>query len=260
MFIEMNSEIAIAWSDLTFEVRSLWSRKKTTILSSLNGLAEFGTINAVMGPSGAGLTSLMRCLNGMNNRCLTPTTKIWLNSNQKIRSTYVANNEKDFLIMGLTAKQNLIYASKLKNSCEDVNHELNASQIMSDLLISDTSDTKAENCSGGQQKRLAIGLELTALHKPNLIFFDEPTTGLDSNVAEVVSNEVDSIMITLVLFISGDHLFETIIFETKHMSNTDYTSAEFRHLRDVRQSLRFGQRRTLCILRTTEAIDTTSQR
>ena len=59
---------------------------------------------------------------------------------------------------------------------------------MSELLISDTINTLAERCSGGEQKRLAIGLELTALKKPNLMLCDEPTTGLDSNVAEVVSN------------------------------------------------------------------------
>ena len=92
--------------------------------------------------------------------------------------------------MGLTAKQNIIYASKLKNSNlgEDFDHEMNVNQIMSDLLISDTMNTKAQNCSGGEQKRLAIALELTARQKPNIIFCDEPTTGLDSNVAEVVSH------------------------------------------------------------------------
>ena len=185
----MNRETAIAWTNLTFEVTSLLTRKKRTILKSLNGFASFGTLNAVMGPSGAGLTSLMKCLNGMNNSDLSSSTKILLNNNLKIRSSFVANNEKDFLILGLTAKQNLIYASKLKNSREDnVDHENNVMQIMSQLMIEDTVNTKAGSCSGGQQKRLAIALELTAIRKPNLIFCDEPTTGLDSNVAEVVVN------------------------------------------------------------------------
>jgi ABC-type multidrug transport system ATPase subunit len=94
--------------------------------------------------------------------------------------------------MSLTAKQNLIYASKLKNSFYDqyIDHEMNVSTIMSELMIEDTVNTKVRNCSGGEQKRLAIGIELTALNKPNLIMFDEPTTGLDSNVAEVVSHSM----------------------------------------------------------------------
>ena len=184
----MDHKIAISWTDLTFKIKSLYTRKETVILNKLNGFVEFGTFTAVIGPSGAGLTSLLMCLNGMNNSNLSKETKIRLNTSTKIRSTFVGHNEKEFLIMGLTAKQNLIYASKLKNSnCgQEVDHQKNVQQIMSDLMITDTMDTKAENCSGGEQKRLAIALELTALKKPNLIFCDEPTTGLDSNLAEMV--------------------------------------------------------------------------
>ena len=185
----MDPKIAIAWIDLTLEIKSIFSAKKKVILNAVNGCAEFGSLTAVMGPSGAGLTSLLKSLNGMNNSLLSKDTKIRLSSDQKIRSTFVGHNEKEFLIMGLTAKQNMIYASKLKNSyCDqDFDHERNVHKIMAELLISDTMNTEAEKCSGGEQKRLAIALELTAVDKPNLILCDEPTTGLDSNVAEMVS-------------------------------------------------------------------------
>ena len=185
----MEYKIAIAWINVTLHIYSILTRKKTAILNNLNGFAEFGTLTAVMGTSGAGLTSLLKCLNGMNNSELSEESKIRLNTSEKIRSTFIGHNEKEFLIMGLTAKQNMIYASKLKNSDCALNfdHQTNVQQIMSDLLISDIMNTKAQNCSGGEQKRLAIALEMTALNKPNLIFCDEPTTGLDSNVAEVVS-------------------------------------------------------------------------
>ena len=188
----MERKVSIAWTDLTFEINSIFTNKKTTILNKLNGFVEFSTLTAVMGPSGSGLTTLLKCLNGLNNSKLSDETEIRLNSSEKIRSTFIGHNEKDFLIMGLTAKQNMIYASKLKNSRlgEDIDHERNVQQIMDDFLISDTMNTKAGSCSGGQQKRLAIALELTALHKPNVIFCDEPTTGLDSNVAEVVSHYI----------------------------------------------------------------------
>ena len=180
---------AIAWTDLTMKVQSVISRKPKVILNRLNGFAEFASLTAVMGPSGAGLTSLLKCLNGINNSYLSEDTKIRL-SNKKISSAFIGHNEKEFLVMALTAKQNMIYASKLKNSevVDEFDHESHVIQIMTDLLIDDTMDTKAENCSGGEQKRLAIALELTALNKPNLMFCDEPTTGLDSNVAEVVVN------------------------------------------------------------------------
>ncbi|CAG2165983.1 unnamed protein product [Oppiella nova] len=52
--------------------------------------------------------------------------------------------------------------------------------------MSDIRDTRVDECSGGQQKRLSIAIELTQYVKPNLLCIDEPTTGLDSNAAENV--------------------------------------------------------------------------
>ena len=61
---------------------------------------------------------------------------------------------------------------------------------MTDLLIADTINTKVENCNGGEKKRQAIALKLKAFNKPNVIFCDEPKTGLDSHIAEVVSHMI----------------------------------------------------------------------
>jgi ABC-type multidrug transport system ATPase subunit len=169
---------------------------------------------AVMGPSGAGLTTLLKCFNGHNNWGLSADSRVRLSSVTTIRTTFIGQNEKEFLIMGLTAKQNMIYASKLKNSREGVemDHEMNVRTVMSDLMLTDIMDTKAESCSGGELKRLAIAVELTALHKPNLILCDEPTTGLDSNIAEVVSNGTDmSSQYILILMKTNPYSYEQVM-------------------------------------------------
>lgn len=51
-------------------------------------------------------------------------------------------------------------------------------QIIHKLGLDPCRNVKAENCSGGQQKRLCIALEL--IHSPSILILDEPTSGLDS--------------------------------------------------------------------------------
>ena len=91
--------------------------------------------------------------------------------------------------MRLRVKGSLMYSSKLKNyqiRKYKFNHEENIEKIISDLLLTDCQDNLVVNCSGGEQKRLSIGLELTSIVKPNLMCIDEPTSGLDSNTSEKV--------------------------------------------------------------------------
>ena len=186
----MDKKIAIAWIDLKFSVNSLILRKEIVILNGLNGSASFGSLNALMGPSGSGKTILLKCINGKNKSGFGEKSKIYLSSHSKIRSCLIGH-ENEHLIIGLTAKQNLIYASKLKNSGKNMNisHENNVNNLLSELMTSDIANNKVEDCSGGEQRRLLIALELTSYIKPNLLCIDEPTSGLDSNAAEVVRTD-----------------------------------------------------------------------
>jgi ABC-type lipoprotein export system ATPase subunit len=188
--IEVNNKLSIAWIDLTLKTKKQLFSEENIILRQLNGFIEFGTINALMGSSGAGKTSLLKCINGRNsdNLKISEESKIYLSRFEKITTCFVCQDVRQHLLKGLTAKQAIIYASKLKNSQHiNFDHEINAKNLMVEFLISDIEDTNVENCSGGEQKRLVIAMELTSSLKPNLICIDEPTSGLDSNAAEVVS-------------------------------------------------------------------------
>ncbi|CAG2117101.1 unnamed protein product, partial [Medioppia subpectinata] len=65
-------------------------------------------------------------------------------------------------------------------------HNMNVRRLLSELLLEDCADTTVQRCSGGEQKRLTVGLELVQQIKPNLLCIDEPTSGLDSNSSEIV--------------------------------------------------------------------------
>ena len=184
------STVSIAWVDLTFKVKNNFFGENKTILNSINGCVHFGSITALMGPSGSGKTTLLKCLNGKLSSGIDPESKLYISSDQNIKPCFVSQHSKEHLIMCLTAKQNLIFASKLKNSdiSAKIDHNMNVKTVMEELMISDITDTAVSYCSGGEKKRLTIAVEMTKVDKPNLLCIDEPTTGLDSNVAEEVSN------------------------------------------------------------------------
>jgi len=185
----MSEQLSIAWIDLSFTVQSFLWKKEKLILNNVSGGFTFGSINALMGPSGCGKTTLLKCINGFNKSGLAKDTKFYLNSKQKIRTCFIYQDQNERLLKGLTVRQSLTYASKLKNSNENVKveHQNIVNQLMSELLISDIADNLVENCSGGEIKRLVIASELTSYAKPNMLCIDEPTTGLDSNAAEIAS-------------------------------------------------------------------------
>ena len=182
------NNVAIFWSQLTYKVGSGLFSEKKTILNNLEGSVNFGAITALMGPSGSGKTTLLKCLTGQLRRGLSSDSKIFVTKKLPIVMSIVGQDAKDHLNLSLTVKKNLIYASKLKNSSiENIDHETNVSNIMSELMIEDVCDNRVDSCSGGQQKRVSIAIEMTAKVKPNVLCIDEPTTGLDSNIANVVS-------------------------------------------------------------------------
>ena len=59
-------------------------------------------------------------------------------------------------------------------------------RILSELMLTNCADSKISQCSRFEQKRLLIGLELTAKFKPNLMCIDSPTCGLDIYAAQQV--------------------------------------------------------------------------
>ena len=185
----MSENIAIAWTNLTVGIKPFLSRKEKIILSDISGNFAFNSINALMGSSGSGKTTLLQCLNASNKYCFSDDSNIWIPKDIKITKCFIYQNHSQRVMTGLTVRQALTYASKLKNSGDsDVNHNEIVCQVMSELLISDVEDNLIEKCSGGEVMRFCLAAELTAINKTNILLLDEPTSGLDSNAAEVVSS------------------------------------------------------------------------
>ncbi|KAH7643185.1 hypothetical protein HUG17_9876 [Dermatophagoides farinae] len=194
-----NGRYIIGWRHLTlFATDTIYEVRPTPellddfgeelILRNLSGQFQFGTLNAIMGSSGSGKTSLLKVFNGKMKTKLTGSTQFYLSRFVAIRTCYINQEVSNHLIPGLTSKQSLVYASKLKNCHETqtIDHEQVASKLLDELDMANTANTMVQNCSGGERKRLALAMELTSVRMPNLISIDEPVSGLDSNSARLV--------------------------------------------------------------------------
>lgn len=165
------------------------AKKKKRILTDLNGCLEFGEMTALMGPSGAGKSTLLNCL--IQGESYSGTHgRIAAASKTEMRSVLITQNEKDHLLMNLTVFESLFYASELKNPyrTSESQHLEIIKQLLDELDLSKVEHVAVQRCSGGQKKRIAIAMELTAIKKPNFLFLDEPTSGLDSHTGFKVRN------------------------------------------------------------------------
>jgi len=152
---------------------------------------ESGNLVALMGASGAGKSTLLHVLNGTEEpsegQVLINGINIY-EEPKKIEGVIGFVPQDDLLIEDLTVYQNLYFAAKLCFS------HLNEKEIdelvirtLSDLGLTETKNLTVgsplrKTISGGQRKRLNIGLEL--LREPAVLFVDEPTSGLSSRDSE----------------------------------------------------------------------------
>lgn len=78
--------------------------------------------------------------------------------------------------------ETLLFASKMKNRGED--HLFEANKVIRALNLESCADLKITGCSGGQCRRVSIGVEL--ISGPDILVLDEPTSGLDSTNAVII--------------------------------------------------------------------------
>lgn len=184
-------------SRLTFVARDVEFRFR----NSENGLHQFnlqeesGKLVGIMGGSGVGKSTLLNVLNGN----LTPRSGEILingynihddNDREKLNGVIGFIPQDDLLIEDLTVYQNLFYNAKLclDNYDEQQIGEI-VNQVLTDLDLFTIRDLKvgkplSKVISGGQRKRVNIGLEL--IREPSVLFVDEPTSGLSSVDSEMV--------------------------------------------------------------------------
>jgi ABC-type multidrug transport system ATPase subunit len=155
---------------------------QTILLDRLTFTLEPSEFVGLIGPSGAGKTTLLDALNG-----LRPATSgdVLLNDESlyeeygRLKQNIGYVPQDDIIHRDLTIHQALTYAAQLRLPPDLKPAELD--HIIEDTLealdLSHRRKVKIGMLSGGQRKRVSVGVEL--LSRPGVIFLDEPTSGLD---------------------------------------------------------------------------------
>jgi ATP-binding cassette subfamily G (WHITE) protein 2 len=187
---EKRPPITLSWRDLTYEV-PIKNEPNRRILNGVSGHVRSGQMLALLGPSGAGKTTMLdllaqRAKGGersgellMNGHPINPGVF-------RRVSAYV--QQEDIMHSYLTVRETITFNAKLRLSEEFTDDMIDAkvSNIMKLLGIDHIQNNKIggefnRGISGGEKKRCAIALELVT--SPSLLFLDEPTTGLDTFTA-----------------------------------------------------------------------------
>ncbi|MCC3439744.1 ATP-binding cassette domain-containing protein [Microcoleus sp. PH2017_05_CCC_O_A] len=148
-------------------------------VNDISLVIEPGQLVALVGGSGAGKSTLMRTLLGIEttNRGAVYVNGDELRKNFECYSSLIGYVPQDDIVHGeLTVTEALTYAIKLRLP-PDVDVEQVLTKTLTDIEMLDKRKTLVKDLSGGQRKRVSIGVELLA--DPKLFFLDEPTSGLD---------------------------------------------------------------------------------
>lgn len=135
-----------------------------------------GTVNGLLGPNGAGKTTLIRLLNGVID-ATNGTMKV-LNLDpkphgDKIRERAGIVTESAALYHDMSAWDNLVFFSKIYNTYD----KKRIRYLLEQFELYDKKDQLVGTFSTGMKKRISLAKAL--IHKPRLLFLDEPTNGLD---------------------------------------------------------------------------------
>ncbi|XP_034182709.1 cholesterol transporter ABCA5 isoform X1 [Osmia lignaria lignaria] len=177
---EMKGREAIRIVDL---YKSYQKCRKSEIkaVNGINLTIYEGQITAILGHNGAGKTSLFNILTGLT----APTAGTALifgydvrdsNDMQMIRSMTGVCPQHDILFDLLTPREHLEFFAAVRGIPKSmIEHEVK--KTLKDIDLTENADTFAKYLSGGQKRKLSVGIAI--IGDPKIIILDEPTAGVD---------------------------------------------------------------------------------
>lgn len=193
-----------------FENMGLTLKNGVCVMRGVHGSFQPKRLCAIMGPSGCGKTTVINLISGKVRKT---DGKVFVNGEEvdnlgKWKKLIGFVPQEDVMIRQLTVRQNIEFSAMYRLPVEMPYEE--KVNIINETLIalgidhvqhSVIGDERERGISGGQRKRVNVGLELVA--KPKVLFLDEPTSGLDSTSSLSLVKQLKSIAVRQGVTIAG---------------------------------------------------------
>ena len=192
--------------------RSFTSRRGTvTAVAGVDLEVEAGEIFGFLGPNGAGKTTTLRMLATLLAPSAGDATVAGFDLRRaphRVREHIGYVGQQPGADSSLTGRDELVFQGRLYRM-PAVAARQRADELLSLLELTEVADRATETYSGGQRRRLDVGLGL--MHQPRLLFLDEPTTGLDPQSRAHLWDEVRRLR----------HVGTTVFLTTHYMDEAD---------------------------------------
>ena len=174
---------------ISFENLGCYVQNVGQVIANISGDARPGRLVGVLGASGSGKTTLAHALLGWSRRtCTISTGSVYLNGEPGSLDSFLDRvgfvPQDDVLYPELTVYETLLFAARWRlprylseKAIEDIIKETMETLNLAHLADHYVGGPKKRGLSGGERKRVSIGVELVAL--PSVLVLDEPTSGLD---------------------------------------------------------------------------------
>lgn len=191
---------ALVADDLTLSYGSVRA------LDGLSLSAERGAVTALLGPNSAGKTTAISCATGLLRPDAGSVRVLgadpWRSSPEH-RARVGVMIQDGGLNSGASAMQLLRYGASLHAAPLDVD------EVAEHLGIDDFGRTLVRRLSGGQRQRLALALAI--IGRPDLVFLDEPTAGMDPSIRRRVRELIRGLARTGTAVVLTTHLMDDVV-------------------------------------------------
>ncbi|KAG0210871.1 hypothetical protein BGX28_008838 [Mortierella sp. GBA30] len=172
--------------DIRFEKLGLTLPTGVDIIKNISGRLKTGRTCAVMGPSGAGKTTFLSILAG---KVAKTDGSIKVNGKEQTLTLWKKLigfvPQEDVMLSDLSVREILMHSARMRQPVYMSHNEKRLKVLeviqflgLEHIMDNPIGDVETRGISGGERKRVNIGMELVA--SPSILFLDEPTSGLDS--------------------------------------------------------------------------------